>query len=236
MKVTQALALLLATLSVNLSITPVSAIQTPEAVARRVHHYVFFNRDRERISDPAFLGTRAFEGAQLKYTWRELEPEQDAYDFSAIRKDLLFLTAKGKRLLIQLQDVSFDDAIINVPRYLQRDSRYNGGVARQYRDEGADKRAVPAGWVARRWDPAVQERWHKLLSALGKEFDGRLEGINLAETSLEFGASEELIPKGFTYAGYRDAIVTNLRALKRAFPQSMTMQYANFMPWGVVAR
>ena len=38
------------------------------------HHYVFFNRDRERISDVAFLETKPFEGAQLKYTWRELEP------------------------------------------------------------------------------------------------------------------------------------------------------------------
>jgi hypothetical protein len=38
-------------------------------------HYVFFNRDRERISEATFLDTKAFEGAQLKYTWRELERE-----------------------------------------------------------------------------------------------------------------------------------------------------------------
>ena len=36
--------------------------------------------------------------------------------------------------------------------------------------------------MARRWDPAVQERLHKLFAALGKEFDGRIAGINLAET------------------------------------------------------
>ncbi len=231
MKVTQTLALLLVALSVNVWIKPASSsIQTPKAVAKQVHHYVFFNRDRKRITDPAFLATKAFEGAQIKYTWPELEPEQDAYDFSAIRQDLMSLTAKGKRLFIQLQDVSFHDSIVNVPRYLQRDSRYNGGVARQYSNEEAGKRAVPEGWVARRWDPAVQERWHKLLSALGKEFDGKLEGINLAETSLVFGGGEELLPKGFTQAGYRDAVVTNMRALKRAFPKSVAMQYANFMP------
>src|SRR6266566_8099032 len=67
-------------------------------------HYVFFNRDRERISDPAFLGTKAFEGAQLKYTWRELERAKDSYDFSAIQHDLAFLSSKGKKLFIQLQD------------------------------------------------------------------------------------------------------------------------------------
>jgi hypothetical protein len=76
----------------------------------------------------------------------------------------------------------------------------------------------------------VQERLHKLFSALGKEFDGKLEGINLAETSIGFGAGEELLPKGFSHAGYRDAVITNMRALKRAFPKSVAMQYANFMP------
>jgi hypothetical protein len=29
---------------------------------------------------------------------------------------------------------------------------------------------------------------------------------------------------------YRDALVTNLKALKRAFPKSIALQYANFMP------
>ncbi len=32
-----------------------------------VHQYVFFDRERERISDAAFLKTKSFEGAQLKY-------------------------------------------------------------------------------------------------------------------------------------------------------------------------
>jgi hypothetical protein len=66
--------------------------------------------------------------------------------------------------------------------------------------------------------------------ALGKEFDGKVEGINLAETAVDFGESGRLFPKGFTPAAYRDAIVTNMMALKRAFPKSVTMQYANFMP------
>ena len=201
------------------------------ATAKGVHYYVFFNRDRERISDQAFIETKAFEGAQLKYTWRELEPEKDRYDFSYIQKDLAFLTSKGKKLFIQLQDVSFDPSIVNVPRYLLQDDIYNGGANQQYNYEGDnEEKAVAEGWVARRWDPAVQERFHKLLFALGKEFDGKIEGINLAETSVSFGESGRLFPKGFTFEGYRDAIVTNMAVLKRAFPKSVAMQYANFMP------
>ncbi len=196
-----------------------------------VHHYVFFNRDRERISDAAFLGTKALEGAQLKYTWRELEREKDGYDFSAIEHDLAFLQSKGKRLFLQLQDASFDPAIVNVPRYLLDEARYHGGADRQYRIENDDEdHAVPEGWVARRWDPAAQERFHKLLLALGREFDGKIEGINLPETAVSFGESGRLFPKGFTPEIYRDAVITNMTALRRAFPKSAAMQYANFMP------
>jgi hypothetical protein len=201
------------------------------APAAELHHYVFFNRDRQRISDPSFLGTKAFEGAQLKYTWRELEQEKDGYDFSAIEHDLTFLTSKGKKLFLQLQDASFDPTVVNVPRYLRNDPRYNGGVEKQYSIKDDDEEhAVPEGWVARRWDPAVQERFHKLLSALGQEFDGKIEGINLAETAIGFGDSGRLFPKGFTPAVYRDAVITNMIAMKRAFPKSVTIQYANFMP------
>lgn len=201
------------------------------ARAKEVHHYIYFNRDRERITGASFLQAKAVEGAQLKYTWRELEPEQDRYDFSAINKDLAFLSAKGKKLFIQLQDVSFDGSIINVPRYLLADSRYNGGANRDYRIEGDDEgRAVAAGWVARRWDSAVRERFHKLLRALGEEFDGRISGINLPETAVEFGDSGRLFPTGFTFEGYRDAVLLNMKILKRAFPKSIAMQYANFMP------
>src|SRR5579862_3129842 len=72
-----------------------------------IQHFVFFNMERERIHDATFLRTKAFAGAQLKYTWRELEPEPNSYDFRAIRKDLAFLKSKGKKLFIQLQDVTF---------------------------------------------------------------------------------------------------------------------------------
>ena len=200
--------------------------------AKPLHHYVFFGRDREKIRDTkSFLETKAFEGAQVAYSWRQLEPGKDHYDFSLIREDLAFLTEHGKKLWIQIQDVSFSERRIPVPKYLLEDPQYHGGADRQYEFNSDDEaHAAARGWAARRWDPAVQDRFHKLLLALGKEFDGRIEGINLAETSVTFGLSGRLHPKGYTPEIYRDAIVTNLKALKRAFPKSITLQYANFMP------
>ncbi|HZL34826.1 MAG TPA: hypothetical protein VFC78_05915 [Tepidisphaeraceae bacterium] len=217
-------------LSATLSL---SIAHAKDAPTKHVCHYVFFNRDRERIADPPFLQTKAFEGAQLKYTWRELEQGKDSYDFSAIQHDLAFLRSKGKRLFIQIQDVSFNVAVVPIPRYLLNDPQYHGGADKQYDIPGDDEaRATPAGWVARRWDPAVRERFQKLLQALGKQFDGKIEGINLPETSVEFGESGKLYPKGFTPEIYRDAIVDDMRALKQAFPKSVALQYANFMVGG----
>jgi hypothetical protein len=208
---------------------PIVAVPSP---AKPVHHYVFFSQDRERIAKASsFFETNALEGAQVTYTWRQLEQGKDGYDFSMIREDLAFLSSRGKKLFIQLQDVTFSASQINIPRYLLRDSIYNGGADKQYEIKGDDEdHAVVAGWVARRWDPAVQERFYKLIFALGREFDGRIEGINLDETSVGFGESGRLFPKGFSFEIYRDAIIANMKALKRAFPKSIAMQYGNFMP------
>ena len=48
--------------------------------AKPVHYYVFFGMDREKIKDAtAFLETKNFEGAQIAYSWRQLEPEEPYY-------------------------------------------------------------------------------------------------------------------------------------------------------------
>ena len=172
---------------------------------------------------------RVFAGAQLKYRWPELEPTRDQYDFSGVRADLQALRGQGKRLFIQVQDVSFDTSIVNVPRYLRTDPEFHGGMAMDYAGD-VDSTARPAGHMARRWDPAVRKRFQRLLAALGREFDGQIEGINLPETSAGFGDTGLLYPPGFTPTAYREGIIDNMRALRAAFPRSVAMQYGNFMP------
>lgn len=189
-----------------------------------IHHYVFFGRDRERSSEERFLGTPAFEGAQLMYAWKELESNEDNYDFSKIQKDLDFLNSKHKKLFVQLQDTTFDPSTVAVPDYLRSNPKYHGGVVYQYNDKGQRD-----GMALMRWDPSVRGRLHQLLRALGKAFDGKIEGITLQESAITV-EREGTLPEGFSYVGYRDAIRSNMQALKEAFPKSVCMQYANFMP------
>ena len=88
-------------------------------VDRSLQDYVYFGLERDRIREASFLETPTIVGAQLKYTWRELEPERDLYELGPVIADLEFLEHHGKRLFIQLQDVSFSTEIVNVPQYLR---------------------------------------------------------------------------------------------------------------------
>ena len=198
--------------------------------AARPQNYVFFSHERQRISEPTFLEIKNIAGAQLKYTWRELEPERDRYNLQPLLNDLAFLERHGKRLFVQLQDVSFSEDVL-VPDYLRTDPAFGGGVARKYDYEGDDEsKAVFDGWVARRWDAAVRGRFIKLIEAIGREVDGRIEGLNLPETSIGFGESGKLHPAGFTYESYVEAVRATMTAARKAFPRSLVIQYANFMP------
>lgn len=204
------------------------------ANAKTINHYVFFGMDREKLKDAAaFLETRGFAGAQISYSWRQLEPGKDEYDFSLIREDLQFLSSKGKKLFVQIQDVSFSEKWIHVPHYLLKDAQYGGGADKQYRYKHVDHRETDVkvlGWMARRWDENVRARFKKLLVELGKEFDGKIEGVNLAETAYDIGNTGALFPKDFTFEKYRDGIIANMKALREAFPKSVVLVYANFMP------
>ncbi len=194
-------------------------------------NYVFFNLDRGRIREASFYALKQFDGAQIKYTWRMLEEKRDRYDFSAIRADFNFLSGKGKKLFIQIQDVSFSPEIKNVPDYILNDSEFHGGANLQYEFSNDDNNKTKAvGWVARRWDPAVADRFHKLLTELGREFDGKITGITLPETAVDFGSTGKYYPENFSPINYRDAIIANMTTARSAFINSVVIQYANFMP------
>jgi hypothetical protein len=196
-----------------------------------IKHFIFFLQEREGIHDTAFYLHPGITGAQITYPWKRLEPQKDQYDFSAIEEDLVFLQSRGKRLFIQIQDVTFDSTLFAVPKYILTDSGYHGGVNSQYEFiNDNEELATKAGWVSRRWDAAVAGRFHKLLVALGKKFDGRIEGINLPESAVDFGSTGKWYPLGFTPDLYLGALKANMQILKQSFPNSIAIQYANFMP------
>ena len=185
-----------------------------------VKHFVYFSRDRELIIEHPFLEYEQFCGAQIMYSWKQLEPQKGNYDFSLIKSDYDYLKQHNKKLFVQLQDATFNPDNKGVPAYLLT-AEYDGGVIEQVEDGIID------GWIAKRWNSKVQQRFALLLAALGKEFDGKIEGINLQESSI--GVTEERDPT-FSNEKYVDAVKINMLSMKKAFPNSVKIQYANFMP------
>lgn len=127
-----------------------------------IRHLVYFGRDRQLIRDHPLLSHPLFKGAQIMYPWRQLEPEKGRYDFSQVKEDYEYLKKFGKTLFIQLQDATFSTKYEGVPLYLLS-KEYNGGAVPQYDDNNK-----PAGWVAKRWNKKVRERFQLLFEALGK--------------------------------------------------------------------
>jgi hypothetical protein len=203
-----------------------------DAIAQKpIKSFVYFELERNRIRDTSFLNRDKIIGAQLKYMWRELEPSKNQYAIELIRKDLDFLNSKGKELFIQLQDVNFDTVLVKpVPDYIIDDKEFHGGINTKYETNGNDEIIKQDGYVARRWDKNVAERFFKLLKVLGEHFDGKIEGVNLPETAIGFSGSAKLYPEGFTPEIYRDATAEYMKQAKKAFPKSVVIQYANFMP------
>ncbi|WP_137939672.1 hypothetical protein [Chitinivorax sp. B] len=166
-------------------------------------------------------------GVQIVYTWKSLEKEKDQYDFSQIERDLTYLKSLDKRLFIQIQDRFFRPQDKNVPRYLMKSPIYQGGIVPQYDNPGENK-PVGMGWVAMQWNPAVRERYQKLLSALAEQFDGRVMGVNLPETAIDLDIKRD--KTGFSCDKYFQAEMENITFARKVFKQSYVVQYVNFWP------
>lgn len=166
-------------------------------------------------------------GVQIVYNWKILEKGQDEYDFSRIEQDLAYLNGLNKKLVIQIQDRFFEPDAKNVPAYLLQQPIYQGGVVAQYDNPGEGK-PIGQGWVAQQWNPAVQQRYQKLIAALAKKFDGQVFAVNLPETAIDLDIKHD--KTGFSCDKYFQAEIDNMRFAREAFKKSHVVQYVNFWP------
>lgn len=183
-----------------------------------IRHFVYFARDRQSIIDHPLLSNPMFEGAQIMYSWKNFEPQKGQYDFSILKQDYEYLKKFNKKLFLQIQDITFDSKYKALPDYLLT-YEYDGGAVAHYSDNGKLE-----GWVAKRWNKKVRERFALLLHAIGQEYDGKIEGINLQETAV--GVKDA----SFSEKEYLIGLKENMLSLKKVFRTSTTMIYANFMP------
>src|SRR3954469_2362446 len=84
---------------------------------KKTHNFVFLGREREVLANHPFLKIKRFEGAQVTYSWKQLERGKDAYEFDDIDADLKILKDHQMKLWIQLQDTTFMPDRQAVPVY-----------------------------------------------------------------------------------------------------------------------
>jgi hypothetical protein len=181
-------------------------------------HYIFVGH--AEISDELIRLPR-FRGLQRCYSWRLLEPERGRYDFSSIHRDLARLEPHGKRLVLQIQYKAFGKDQRHAPDYLVG-PEYGGGVYR----------ASSGSWNPVSWNDNVGQRMEALFAALGREFDlhPRIEAAVLPETapSAQLDKSPQSGVEPYTTVRYVAALKHHILALRRAFPNTAVIQYANF--------
>lgn len=197
----------------------VAAPATGSAPAAKWHpgHYVFVGHGdirAEHIRDH-------FRGIQRCYSWREMEPALGKYDFSDIRDDLALLRPHKKQLVIQIQYKAFGKGRRHVPEYIGG-SEYGGGVYL----------AGSGSYDPVLWNANVGKRLDALFDALGREFDKGpgVEAAVLPETSPSANLEKAPQPgvEAYTTADYVAALKARMLALRRAFPNTVVIQYANF--------
>lgn len=197
-----------------------AAVDAPAPPAGKWHpgHYIFVGQGEITA---ALLRLPHFRGFQRTYHWAQLEPERGRYDFASIRQDLARLRPHGKQLVLQIQYKAFGKEQNCTPAYI-RGPEFGGGVYR----------ANSGSWDPVLWNDRVGARMEALFTALGQEFDAHpgLEAAVLPETapSAQLDKNPQPGVEPYTTARYVAALQRHMLALRRAFPHTAVIQYANF--------
>uniref|UniRef100_UPI0036DF4E11 hypothetical protein n=1 Tax=Photorhabdus sp. RM322S TaxID=3342825 RepID=UPI0036DF4E11 len=209
-----------------ISTSLIFSLLSTAALAAKPQNYLYTSSD-DLNQLHELLERQDIDGVQIVYNWKQLESAPGKYDFSAIEKDLALLSKIQKKLFIQIQDRFFEKDARYIPFYLQQSSKYQGGLVAQVDNPGEGK-AQGYGWVAIQWNADLRKRYQNLLSALAKEFDGRITGINLPETAIDIDMKHDTT--GFSCDHYFAAELDNIKFARQVFKKSYVVQYVNFWP------
>ncbi|MBN1669638.1 MAG: hypothetical protein JXR37_01305 [Kiritimatiellae bacterium] len=162
-----------------------------------------------------------FAGGQRIYLWKHLEPQKGRYDFSRIEKDLAYLKAHNKRLVVEVWDTYFFGKLTAAPDYLLTDPAYKGGIF--YRAKPGQK---DRGSIVKRYVPAVMDRYIALVCELGRRFDSdpHLAGFANTETSMSNVTGSE----DFDARACEEQMKRLVTASGQAFPSTPVFIYGNW--------
>ncbi|MBY0475226.1 MAG: glycoside hydrolase [Nitrosomonas sp.] len=205
----------------------VAAMIDPTAVKWHPGHYYIIKGSQKNNATylsqvySELKATPALKGMMIRYFWNDLEKAKGVYDFSSIDKRLAELSARGKRLVIQVQTKSFNGRQV-VPSYMKT-AEYEGGEF-DISDYG---NKVVTGRNIKLWNLQVQNRLIALFKAMGKRYNSHphFEGIGMIETAM----GEPIKPLTNTQVTkFYDNKINVQKQMRLSFPNTMTIQEANY--------
>lgn len=173
-------------------------------------------------------GIPVFKGVQQAYSWRDMEPSKDHYDFSKINNDILALNNKGRgqKLVIQLTWKSFTAGGYKFPDYIKNNGEGIYGDPAVGGTGDGFYVTNKGSYYPYLWNSNVQNRLFALFQAMrdaGLDSNATLQCINLPETA----DGQATVNEGV----YGNAIKNIFLNLKSKFPNTYVIQYTNF-PFG----
>lgn len=176
-------------LCISMILVPMGAVAAAsDSTAVKWHpgHYYIIKGSRKNNTEylsqvySELDATPALKGMMIRYFWMDLEDSEGVYDFSSIDKRLAELTARGKRLVIQVQTKSFNGRQV-VPNYLKT-AEYEGG---EFYTSDYDSTQI-RGRNIKLWKPQVRDRLIALFKAMGERYNSHpnFEGISMIETAM----------------------------------------------------
>jgi hypothetical protein len=154
-------------------------------------------------------------GYKMHIVWNELELSKDQYDFTVIQNFINIAETDGKKILLHLQDRKFGkNENPFLPAYMLT-SEYEGGWFLSEKGHSYGKI----------WLPAYQDRWCKLLKALGEFIDASqtVAGLIVSESSMNTNTP------GYNTAGHMDFFTSMHSTIANYAPNTVFFQYVN---WG----
>ena len=193
------------------------------------HYIAVGRRDRDTLLK-ALAEIKPYpqvKGLILRYEWPQLEKAKGVYDFSRIDHDLALAESQGKRLWIMVATKVFTAGGRAVPDYMHT-AEYEGGAYKILigaRDALGSTERV--GENAALHNAKVRDRLIALTTALGARYNrhNAFEGLTFSETAM----GQTQVP---LTAEQRQGFFNNLAqvdaATRRAFPNTVVMQFVNF--------
>lgn len=217
-------------LCISMILVPMGAVAAAsDSTAVKWHpgHYYIIKGSRKNNTEylsqvySELDATPALKGMMIRYFWMDLEDSEGVYDFSSIDKRLAELTARGKRLVIQVQTKSFNGRQV-VPNYLKT-AEYEGG---EFYTSDYDSTQI-RGRNIKLWKPQVRDRLIALFKAMGERYNSHpnFEGISMIETAM--GNPKEPLSIAQVAEFYNNKIIVH-QQMRLFFPNTMTIQEVNY--------